>query len=72
MAATVTTSDEDIVISRDYVDNFAIKETAMTKLGEKYFPDSKGNNLNIGLLGLTLEHIGNITEDSYNTMSYYS
>lgn len=69
MAATVTTSDEDIVISRDYVDNFAIKETAMTKLGEKYFPESKGNNLNIGLLGLTLEHIGNITEDSYNTMS---
>ena len=31
--------ESNIVIDRDYTDNFSIKETAIEKLGAKYFDD---------------------------------
>lgn len=64
-----TTDDGNIVVERDYTDNFSIKSTAMEKLGEKYFEDIDLAGRNVGLLGFTLEHIANITEDSFNTSS---
>lgn len=67
--ATVTTTDENIVVNRDYTDNFSVKDTAMKNLAEKYFGDEDISTLNVGVLGFTLEQIANLTEDSFNTMS---
>lgn len=67
--ASVTTTDEHIVVDRDYTDNFSVKETALQKLGKKYFGDEDVSKLNVGVLGFTLEQIANLTEDSFNTMS---
>lgn len=61
------TTDTDIVIDRDYSDIYSIKQTAMDKLGPKYFEDVSLSGLNVGELGFVLEQIGNITEDAFNT-----
>lgn len=66
--ASVTT-DENIIVERDYSDNFSIKETAMQTLGQKYFEDIDLAGLNVGALGFTLEQIANITEDAFNSAS---
>ena len=68
MASAVTTK-ENVVVTRDYTDNFAIKENAMETLGKKYFPDVELAALNVGELGFVLEQMANITEDSFNTSS---
>jgi hypothetical protein len=67
--ATAVTTDEKIVVSRDYTDNFSIKESAMATLGPKYFEGVSTDALNLGELGFVLEQISNITEDSFNTAS---
>lgn len=67
--ATATTTTDNIIVNRDYTDNFSIKETAMTTLGEKYFGDLDLSALNVGALGFTLEQIANITEDAFNSIS---
>ena len=67
--ATVTTTDEKIIVDRDYSDNFSVKETALNTLVPKYFGDEALAQLNVGALGFTMEQIANITEDSFNTMS---
>jgi hypothetical protein len=64
-----STEDTNIVVDRDYSDNFSIKDTAISKLGTKYFGDVELAGLNVGALGFTLEQIGNITEDAFNTVS---
>lgn len=66
--AAVTT-DENIVITRDYTDNFSIKDTAMNTLGKKYFEDVELSGLNVGELGFVLEQMANMTEDAFNTAS---
>ena len=66
MPGAVTT-DENILVTRDYTDNFSVKKTAIEKLGPKYFEDLDDTGLNVGVLGFTLEQIANITEDSFNT-----
>lgn len=63
------TSDTNVIVDRDYSDNFSIKETALTKLGPKYFGDVELAGLNVGALGFTLEQVGNVTEDAFNTTS---
>ena len=68
MASAVTTK-ENIIVDRDYTDIYAIKDTAMEKLGQKYFGDIPLAGLNVGELGFVLEQVGNITEDSFNTSS---
>lgn len=67
--ATAVTSDSNLVVSRDYTDIYAIKDTALKTLAQKYFPDIPLSKLNIGVLGFLLEQVGNITEDSFNTAS---
>ena len=67
--ASVTTTDEHIVVDRDYTDNFSVKETALQNLAKKYFGDEDISQLNAGVLGFTLEQIANLTEDSFNTMA---
>lgn len=62
-------SDKLPVVTRDYNDNFSVKDLAYNKLGPKYFGDINVNNRNLGLTGFTLEQIANITEDSFNTAS---
>lgn len=67
--ASAVTSNENVIITRDYTDNFSIKDTAINKLGPKYFEDIELSGLNVGELGLVLEQIANITEDAFNTSS---
>lgn len=66
--ANVTT-DENIVVSRDYSDNFSIKKTMLEKYGPKYFENLDLAALNVGELGFVLEQMANITEDSFNTQA---
>lgn len=67
--ATAVTSNENVIVTRDYTDNFSIKDTAINKLGPKYFEDVDLAGLNVGELGFVLEQIANITEDAFNTSS---
>lgn len=60
---------EKIVVDRDYTDGYAIKNTALTTLGEKYFGDATLSALNVGELGFTLEQDANAIEDAMNTAS---
>ena len=60
---------EKIVVDRDYTDGYAIKNTALTTLGEKYFGDATLAALNVGELGFTLEQDANAIEDAMNTAS---
>jgi hypothetical protein len=60
---------EDVIVNRDYSDNFSIKESALSILGSKYFENIELSGLNVGLLGFTMEQIANITEDAFNTSS---
>lgn len=60
---------DDIVITRDYTDSFSMKDFAFSTLAPKYFPDAQLSDLNIGLLGLTMEQISNFTEDAFRTSS---
>ena len=59
----------DIQITRDYTDNFSLKDYAFNTLAPKYFPDIDISDLNIGLTGLTIEQIANFTEDTFRTVS---
>lgn len=60
---------EKIVVDRDYTDGYAIKNTALTTLGEKYFGEATLAGLNVGELGFTLEQDANAIEDAMNTAS---
>ena len=62
-------ADEEVVVNRDYTDNFSLKEFALSELAPKYFPDVEVNKLNIGMIGMTTELIGNVMEDSFRTTS---
>lgn len=69
--ATAVTTDDTIIIDRDYKDNFSIKNDIMNTLVPKYFPEVELAELNVGLLGLTTEYLANSTEDAFNTASIY-
>ena len=62
-------SDENIEITRDYVDTFSIKDQIINKIAPKYFPDIELSKLPTGTLGIVTETIANITEDAFNTGS---
>lgn len=57
------------VVSRDYVDNFSVKEMAKNTLVPKYFEGVDVSDLNVGLLGYTTELISDGLEDTFNTVS---
>lgn len=62
-------ADEDIVVNRDYSDNFSYKKFVREQLGAQYFPDVEPNDRTIGFLGFTLEQNAITTEDAFNTSS---
>ena len=62
-------AEEDVIVHRDYTDNFSYKQFVMDQLGEKYFPEVEPNDRTIGFLGFTLEQNATTTEDAFNTSS---
>lgn len=60
---------DEVTITRDYVDNFSMKDYAFNVLAPKYFPDIEISDLNIGLTGFTMEQISNFTEDTFRAVS---
>lgn len=61
--------NKNVIVDRDYSDNFSIKDMALNKIGPKYFSEVDLSALNVGALGFTMEQIANITEDSFNASS---
>ena len=62
-------SNNQVIIDRDYSDNFSIKEFAKDTLVAKYFPDIDVSLRSVGTIGFTTEQISNISEDAFNTAS---
>ena len=62
-------SNNQVIIDRDYSDNFSIKEFAKDTLVAKYFPDIDVSLRSVGTVGFTSELISNISEDAFNTGS---
>ena len=42
--------NEDVIVNRDYTDNFSYKQFVMEQLGEKYFPEVEPNDRTVGFL----------------------
>ena len=61
----------DKIITRDYSDNFSIKESVVNDLVPKYFDNIDASVRTAGLIGETTELISNISEDAFNTASVY-
>lgn len=61
----------DVLIDRDYSDNFSMKEYVVDNLIDKYFPDLDVNVRTTGMVALTSEQVTNIGEDTFNTGSVY-
>ena len=61
--------EENIIIDRDYVDTFSIKEFVVNDVMPNFFPDIEPTNLITGTIGMTSELIATVTEDSFNTGS---
>lgn len=62
-------ADEKITLSRDYVDNFSMKDFAINEVMPKYFPGLSTSNLETGTIGMLSEYISTITEDAFNAGS---
>ena len=55
-------------ISRDYVDNFSVKDMAINEIMPKYYEEEM-TNLTVGTTGMLTEMVGTIAEDGFNTSS---
>ena len=55
-------------ISRDYVDNFSVKDMAINEIMPKYYEEEM-TNLTVGTTGMLTEMLGTIAEDGFNTSS---
>ena len=62
---------DTVNITRDYTDNFSIKEYVVDDLVPKYFDNIDASVRTSGLIGETTELISNISEDAFNTASVY-
>lgn len=60
---------ETVIIDRDYIDNFSVKEYCENTLIPKYFPDIDVSLRTVGMLGYVTELITNYGEDTFNTGS---
>lgn len=58
-------------MKRDYSSIYNIKDFAITNIAPRYLNMDEVNDLNIGLLGIVTELIGNIAEDGFNTTTTY-
>lgn len=65
----MATTSETVVVDRDYVDNFSIKDYAKNNLIDKYFSDIDPSLRTVGMIGYTTEQVANISEDVFNTAS---
>lgn len=54
----------------DYSSIYSIKDFATSNILPNFF-DENTNTFNVGLLGFINEMIGNVTEDTFNAMSFY-
>lgn len=59
----------DNIITREYVDNFSVKELMTETVIPKYFDDSNVSLRTVGMLGYTTELVTNTCEDSFNASS---
>ena len=58
-------------MAADYSNIYDVKKFAMENILPNFFDMEEANTFNIGLLGYLNEMIGNITEDTFNSMSFY-
>lgn len=58
-------------MAADYSNIYDVKKFAMENILPNFFDTEEANTFNIGLLGYLNEMIGNITEDTFNSMSFY-
>ena len=58
-------------MAADYSNIYDVKKFAMENILPNFFDTEEANTFNIGLLGYLNEMIGNITEDAFNSMSFY-
>lgn len=57
------------IITRDYIDNYAVKEFVQNGLIDSYFDDIDVDLRTISMVGYTTELISNCSEDAFNTGS---
>ena len=62
-------AENNATITRDYLDNTAVKQYAEETLVPKYFPDIDVSLRTVGTIGYTTELITNISEDAFNATS---
>lgn len=62
-------ADDTVIIDRDYIDNFSVKEYCENTLIPKYFPDIDVSLRTVGMIGYVTELITNYGEDTFNTGS---
>lgn len=62
---------DEIIIDRNYVDNFSVKEMVVNTLVPKFYPDTDVSLRTVGTVGMQSELISNISEDAFNTASIY-
>ena len=60
---------DDTLVTREYVDNFSVKEYVENGLLDKYFEDIDVSLRTVGMVGYTTELITNCTEDTFNAGS---
>lgn len=58
-----------VSITRDYADNYSVKEQSVNTIIPKYFDSDDVSDRTSGMVGFTTEQISNISEDVFNTAS---
>ena len=64
-----STEEQNIMIDRDYVDSFSIKNFGINEVMPKFFPDEEPSNLQAGMMGILAEYVSTTAEDAFNTGS---
>lgn len=59
--------EDTVLIDREYIDNYAIKDFAVQVLVDKYFPEIDPSLRTSGMIGFTTEQVANLSEDAFNT-----
>lgn len=62
-------AEENIEITRDYIDTYSVKDFSVNEVMPKYFPNMTPSQLTTGMMGMVTELISTVTEDSFNAGS---
>ena len=62
-------AEENIEITRDYIDTYSVKDFAVNEVMGKYFEDMTPSQLTTGTMGMMTEMISTVVEDSFNAGS---